>query len=136
LWRAVRRLGAIQIGDGIVALPSSPRNLEHLEWLAAGIRDDSGSATVWAATPTSSRANKAFVAASRAAVEDEYGELIAEARAAAITPGESGERRRMLQRLRRRLRQVASRDYFGAPSATSARAAIDRLARTEAGVQG
>src|SRR5215207_4781491 len=71
LWRAVRRLGAIQIGDGIVALPSSPRNLEHLEWLAAGIRDDSGSATVWAATPTSSRANKAFVEARRGAGDDE-----------------------------------------------------------------
>ena len=34
LWRKLRRLGAVQVLDGLAALPLDARNREQLEWLA------------------------------------------------------------------------------------------------------
>jgi hypothetical protein len=122
LWRALRRLGALQVGDGLVVLPHSARNLEHLEWLAAGIVEGSGTASVWLAEPTSARTHEAYVAAMRSEAEAEYRDVLAEARAAG-----DDERRRTLRRLRGRLRRIAARDYFAAPSGPRARAEVERL---------
>lgn len=129
LWRAVRRLGALQVVDGLVGLPYSARNAEHLEWLAAAIEEDHGSAAVWVARPMSSRAHVAYASASRASVEAEYESLLSEARAALSGEPSSPDARRSLRRLRRRLRQIGSRDYFAAAAGDAARAAVERLAQ-------
>ena len=53
VWRQLRRLGALQIGDGVAALPLDKRTREHMEWLAAEIEEAGGEAVVWLAEPSS-----------------------------------------------------------------------------------
>ena len=47
LWRKLRRLGVVQLVDGLVALPADARTKEQLEWLAEEVLDAGGEATVW-----------------------------------------------------------------------------------------
>ena len=51
LWRALRRLGAVQVLDGLVALPADSRTREQLEWLADAVLEAGGEASVWLARP-------------------------------------------------------------------------------------
>jgi len=137
LWRAVQRLGALQVSDGLVALPHSSRNLEHVQWLASAIVDNRGSASVWLAQPLSARMNAEYEAAQRADIDAEYQAVLAEARKArSVGPSERDrnlrtEQRRAVRRLRGQLRRIGARDYFAAPSGEAARAAVERLARAD-----
>ena len=47
LWRKLKRLGAAQLLDGLVALPLDSRNREQLEWLADDVVEAGGEATIW-----------------------------------------------------------------------------------------
>src|SRR5262249_11444467 len=47
IWRKLRRLGALQLGDGLVTLPRTPQNQERLEWLADEIGEAGGQASLW-----------------------------------------------------------------------------------------
>jgi hypothetical protein len=127
LWRALRRLGALQVSDGLVALPHSPRNLEHLEWLAAGIVDDGATASVWLAQPTSGVTHSELAAAMRRAADEEYRAVTREAEE--VSTMERAPRRRAVRRLRAQLRRVGSRDYFEAPAGQEARSRVERLAQ-------
>src|SRR5215510_9592219 len=62
LWRKLKRLGAAQLLDGLVALPLDARNQEQLEWLAAEIIEADGEATLWIAE-LASRADERKLAA-------------------------------------------------------------------------
>ena len=129
LWRAVRRLGALQLGDGLVALPHSPRNLEHLQWLAADIAERDGTASVWYARADSSRDNLSYMEQMRASADEEYREVLDEAESVSTGAISVTERRRAARRLRGQLRRIALRDHFQAPTAKRARAAVENLAR-------
>lgn len=127
LWRQLRRLGAVQVADGVVGLPLDSRSREQLEWLADEVIDQSGEATIWVAEPSSQAQQRALAARMAAAVSAEYTRLIAEALAAAAAP--DAARRRTLARLRRELRRIGLRDYFPGTSAQRARRAVEALAR-------
>jgi hypothetical protein len=118
------------VSDGLIALPHSARNIEHLEWLAAGIMEANGAASVWLAKPTSTRTHEEYLAAMRGETEAEYRAVLHEAREANALG--ANERRRAIRRLRAQLRRIGARDYFAAPAGARARAALERLAaRTE-----
>ena len=134
LWRAVRRLGALQVGDGLVALPHSARNLEHMQWLAADITEHDGTATVWHAGADSRRDHDAHVRAMQAAVDEEYRAVFDEAQSATAGALSASERRRVVRRLRGQLRRIGARDHFNAPTGGTARAAVDGLAGSAAAV--
>ena len=53
VWRKLRRLGVVQLVDGLVALPADSRTKEQLEWLAEEVLDADGEATVWMGRPGS-----------------------------------------------------------------------------------
>ncbi len=129
LWRALRRLGAQVLGDGLVALPASARTLEHLEWLAAGIEEQGGTASVWLAQPSSAIVGDRLADEATASIEGEYRAVLRDADRAATM--DAAPRRRALRRLRRELQRIGSRDYHGAPSAADARRRVDRLAEHE-----
>ena len=57
LWRALRRLGAVQVLDGLVALPADSRTREQLEWLADEVLEAGGEASVWLARPGTANTN-------------------------------------------------------------------------------
>ena len=126
LWRAIRRLGALLLADGLVALPASARTIEHFEWLAAGIEEQGGTASVWVASPTTGTTTARLIEQARAATDDEYRAVMRDAEAPILTVA---ERRRLLRRLRAELRRIGSRDYFGAETGRAARARVDELAR-------
>src|SRR2546430_8210074 len=53
LWRKLRRLGAVQVLDGLAALPLDARNREQLEWLADEVVEAGGGAAIWGGGPRS-----------------------------------------------------------------------------------
>ncbi len=126
LWRSLRRLGAVQVADGVVALPADARTTEALEWLADEVTEAGGEATLWTGRPTSSAQERALAARMAASVTDEYASVLAAARESLDeTPA---ARRRSLARLRRELHRIAQRDFFHQPARGEARAAVEALA--------
>jgi hypothetical protein len=126
LWRRLRRLGAAQIIDGLVALPRNEQTQEQLEWLAGEVHDAGGEATIWLATHGSGAQQRSLEERMSDTVATEYEAVLEAARAAQAREGAS--RRRALARLRRTLRVIRARDYFAPPQRTVAEKAVEDLA--------
>jgi hypothetical protein len=126
VWRRLRRLGAVQIVDGLVALPRDSRTQEQLEWLADEIVDASGEATIWIATPGSAAHERALAERMSAAIAAEYRAVTAAAEMA--KEKDDVARRRTLARLRRALHAIRTRDFFPPPEREHATQAVERLA--------
>lgn len=121
LWRKLRRLGAVQVLDGLVALPLDARTREQLEWAADEVIEAGGEATVWLARAASVGQERELVERMAAAVAEEYRTLIAEAEGGVAD-------KRTLARLRRELRAVRARDFFPPPEAEQARQVLEAVA--------
>ena len=117
----------MQVLDGLVALPLDSRNRERLEWLAEGVEEAGGEASIWLAEAASSTEDRALARRLSEAIAAEYRELI-DAAHAAREESES-RRRRTLGRLRRELGRIRRRDYFPPPEREEAQAAVDELSR-------
>jgi hypothetical protein len=125
VWRKLRRLGAVQLVDGLVALPASARNQEQFDWLADEVLDAGGEAWTFAATPGSKDQQRLLGARMTEAVREEYRSLLEETEAVLATGDRPG--RRTVERIRRELRQIETRDPFGAKDRADARRAVERL---------
>ncbi len=126
VWRKLRRLGAAQLGDGLVALPNDARTKEQLEWVADEVLEAGGEATLWIARASSAGQERSLAAAMAASVAEEYRAVLEAVDAAR---GESGSaRRRIAAQLRRDLHRIAQRDHFPPPDRDKAHRAVDRLA--------
>lgn len=126
LWRRLRRLGAVQVLDGLAALPLDARNREQLEWLADEVVEAGGEATIWVAELGSAAQERELAAGMAEAVAADYRALIEEMVAARDQP--PGQRRRTLARLRRELRRIRARDHFPPAERELAQRALDELA--------
>jgi polyhydroxyalkanoate synthesis regulator phasin len=126
LWRKLRRLGAVQVLDGLAALPLDARNREQMEWLADEVVESGGEATIWVGELASAAQERDLASRMARAVAAEYRSLIDDARAA--REERAGRRRRTLGRLRRELRRIRARDYFPPPERELAQQAVDALA--------
>jgi hypothetical protein len=125
LWRKFKRLGVVQLLDGLVALPLDARNREQLEWLAEDVLEARGEALIWKAQPTTAREERRLVEEMQSAIAAEYEHVTREARAAMQEP--PATRRRALSRLRRELRRIQRRDYFPPPARDEAKQAVEAL---------
>jgi hypothetical protein len=123
LWRKLRRLGALQIVDGLVALPADPETTEAFEWLANDVVEAGGEAWTWRGHPGSKAQQQALRERMAVAISAEYRDLLSEAVAAQSEPT-----RRTLQRLRRELHRIEARDHGAPKERDEARRAIERLA--------
>jgi hypothetical protein len=121
VWRRLRKLGALQLSDGLVTLPLDNRTREQLEWLADEIDEADGETTLWIAQPATRAQERALVERMTATVTAEYETVIAAARS-------DSAGRRTAARLRRTLRAIRARDYFPPPVAETARQAVEELA--------
>jgi Protein ChrB, N-terminal len=128
VWRRLRRLGVVQLVDGLVALPLDARTREQLEWVADEIGDAGGEATLWLATASSAAQERMLAERMAAAVGEEYRAVIGDA--SRSLAGSPTQRRRTLARLRRELRRIAVRDYFPPVERDLARRAVELLARS------
>lgn len=122
VWRKLRRLGAVQLVDGLVALPADPATVEAFDWLADEVNEAEGEAWTWRAHPGSKGQQEALRERVSAAVVEEYRALIAEAKGAG-----SDASRRTVDRIRRELHAIEGRDRFGVRERERARTAVERL---------
>src|SRR5215510_5887173 len=81
VWRKLRRLGVVQLVDGLVALPSSAKNREQFDWLADEILEAGGEAWTWIGRPGSKEQQRGLVARLDAAAAEDYRTLLEEAEA-------------------------------------------------------
>jgi hypothetical protein len=126
VWRALKRLGVAQLGDGLVALPADARTREQLDWVAEQIVEAGGSAGVWLARPGTLRQERDLAAAMAASRAAEYTAVLADA--AAAFAADPATRAGTLRRLRGLLRRIGRRDYFPPPQREAAHAAVEALA--------
>ncbi len=127
LWRKLRRLGAAQIVDGLVALPADARTREHFDWLADEIVEAGGEAGTWIARAGSLRQERQLAARMAAAITGEYREITATA-IATVEVADSTAGRRTVARLRRELRKIGARDFFPPVEREHAHLAVEELA--------
>jgi hypothetical protein len=128
VWRKLKRLGVVQVVDGLVALPLAGGNRAELEALAVEVQESGGEATIWIGQ-IPSRADEGRIAERmREAVASDYRLLVDRVEAAQAEP--PGRRRRTVARLRRELRRIGIRDHFRSAERESAERAVERLAAT------
>lgn len=125
LWRKLRRLGAVQVLDGLAALPLDARNREQLEWLADEVVEAGGDASIWIGELGSAAQERELAARMAEAIAAEYRGVIEEAALAAEQP--PGQRRRTVARLRRELGRIRARDYFPPPEREQAQQTLEEL---------
>jgi hypothetical protein len=123
LWRALRRLGAQQVNDGLAVLPLSGETREQFDWLATGVEEDGGVASVWLADGATRDQDRQWEATMRESSAEEYASLLVRAR----TGDDPAAIVRLRRTLREELRRVRARDYFRAPGGAEAEAAIESL---------
>jgi hypothetical protein len=126
LWRKLRRLGVVQVLDGLVALPADARTKEQLEWLADEVIEAGGEATVWLGRPGSAGDERRLATQMAHAICAEYEQVLADARSGALES--AAAQRRIAARLRRQLSQIERRDFFPPPERELARRATEELA--------
>jgi hypothetical protein len=126
VWRRLRKLGAVQVVDGLVALPADARTKEQLEWVADQAIEAGGEATVWLARLSSAKQERELAARMAAEVTDAYQAVIDEVAELRRNPADAQQR--TLGRLRRELRRIGQRDYFPPPARDKAVAAVNALA--------
>src|SRR5262245_9856755 len=125
VWRKLRKLGAVQLVDGLVALPANSRTREQFDWLADEVVDAGGEAWTWTAVPGTKAQQRALAAQMTEATAADYRAVIEEAQELAANGATS---RRALLRLRRELRRISERDHFPPYEAETARRAVEQLA--------
>ena len=108
VWRKLRRLGALQLVDGLVALPATAQNREQFDWLADEILEADGEVWTWMATPGTKDQQRALAARLTDAAAEQSASLLDEAEEL-LAAGEAPSRR-TVERLRRELRRIEARD--------------------------
>jgi uncharacterized protein YdbL (DUF1318 family) len=128
LWRKLKRLGVVQLADGLVALPADARTREQLEWAADQAVGAGGRGGVWLVRPTTRAQERDLARAMNSARTEEYQVVIDDA--AHAMAADEGDRIRALRRLRAENNRVRRRDYFRPPAREQARQALAALAAT------
>jgi len=124
LWRRLRRLGALQLGDGLAGLPFDDDSLEQCNWLATEVEEAGGEATVWTAQPSSK--------AEQDALQQRLEEAAAADYRAIVDASATASGRRAALRLQRALRAVQARDRVRPPERAEAERAVQGLLTREA----
>ncbi|MGI8823606.1 MAG: Chromate resistance protein ChrB [Acidimicrobiia bacterium] len=127
VWRKLRRLGAVQVLGGLVALPRDARTLEQLGWIADEVIAAGGDPYLFEGRPGSLTQENELVERMRSEVATAYRKLVTEAE---TMPSDTDpeEARRGLARLRRELARIRRRDFFPPPERERAIAALADVA--------
>jgi hypothetical protein len=130
-------MGAVAIKSSVYALPESEPAAEHFQWLVREIGAAGGEASVCEAQFVEGLTDGQIEALFRVARESEYSAVASEAeellRGAPTGRGLEGQARAELEaalsRLRRRMAEIGSIDFFGTPARETAEAALQRMER-------
>lgn len=131
VWRELRKVGALSLGQGIWAAPDVPLFTAGVERALALTERAEGVSVTLQATGRTDQDAERFQEMFTAERSDEWKEFLAdcfkfeqeiakEIRVAKFTLAELEEEEQSLERLRRWHRDITARDVFGAPAATEA----------------
>jgi hypothetical protein len=137
VWRELRRVGALSLGQGVWALPVTPAFEQGLEHAVALIERGGGDALLLEACGRDQAQAERLEALFTASRQEEWAEFIAECgkyeaeierefAQEKFTLAELDEEEQSLDRLRRWYRDLKLRDLFGAPSASDAESRLKR----------
>ena len=135
VWRRLQRLGAVSIKNAVYALPRSEERNEDLQWVMREIVAGGGEATLVEANLVQGLRDDEVEALFNKARDDEYEELAEQIRQAGKLLPKRGKlnddaRRKIdreLERLRRRLDEIAAIDFFHASSRETASGLLEEL---------
>ena len=133
IWRRLQALGAIPIKNAVHALPMNEGTQEDFEWLSREISEGGGEAVLCEAQLIDGISDEDVRRLFDEARDAEYGEITKEAMSIAkslrpkLKPEAMSEFRSQVARLRKRLADVASIDFFGAIGRQEAEGAIANL---------
>ncbi|MFG1283187.1 chromate resistance protein ChrB domain-containing protein [Xanthobacter autotrophicus] len=137
IWRRLQGIGAVAVKSSVYALPASAETQEDFQWLVKEIAAGGGEAMVCEARLVDGLTDAQVRALFDAARDTDYAAISEEARgiAAALDIDESSEKRAearsQIGRLRRRLSDIVSLDFFEATGRVVAEGLIVELeART------
>jgi hypothetical protein len=136
VWRELRRIGAIQLGQGTWALPDAPATAEQVDKLRQLIEPSGGELLVLGADPWTGtdqdRLRSLFVEARRAEwaefsseCDKAVDELRREIATQKFTLAELDEEEQNVERLRRWHRELTVRDRFAAGDRTTMQHRLD-----------
>jgi hypothetical protein len=133
IWRRLQDLGAIAVKNAVHALPMNDETQEDFEWLMREIVEGGGEAVVCEARLIDGISDQDVRALFERARDADYEEVAKNARALAKSLRRNAkaetlaERRTQLARLRKRLAQVVSIDFFGAIGREKAESLLKEL---------
>ena len=123
VWRKLQRYGALPLGNSGYFLPNSDENRERFEWLATAVRTEGGEASV---LEVQSIDNCSFAQMKQQFSEargEDYRELLKELR----KPPTAANLSSRVTRLRRRLQDIVSIDFFGNPLRDQVESALNAM---------
>ena len=126
--RRMQRIGAVAIKNTVYALPATESALEDFQWTVREIRADGGEANLFEARVIEGLSDGEIQQLFKSARDEEYEAIASEARSL-----DREDRQRLaldIARLRKRIADVQSIDFFGAPKGQLAVAVIEEIART------
>jgi hypothetical protein len=137
VWRELRRIGAVPLGQGAWAVPDVPGFAAGIARVGELAARGEGQAVVLQATGRSEQDAAWLTASFTALRQEEWGEFLAdcgkfdaeidkELALQKFTMAELEEEEQSLDRLRRWHRELAARDVFGAPAAAEAQQQLKR----------
>lgn len=136
--RRLHRLGAVAIKNSVYVLPRTDDTVEDFQWQSRDIVAGGGEASVCEANFVDGLTDTQIEALFRAARDADYGDIVADAQRLRKAIPSGGRRGRTdgrgqiaadVGRLKRRLMDIVTIDFFGAPRR---QAAHDELAQLEA----
>lgn len=135
IWRRLQRIGAVAVKSTVYALPANAETQEDFEWLLKEIVEGGGEAMVCEARLIDGLSDAQARELFDAARDADYEAISAEARAlsarieATASEDDKAEARSIAGRLRRRLVELATIDFFGATGRLSAESLVVELER-------
>ena len=133
IWRRLQNLGAVAVKNAVHALPMNEETQEDFEWLMREIVEGGGEAVVCEARLIDGISDQDVRALFDRARDADYDDVAKDARAVAKSlrrnakPEALAERRAQVARLRKRLAQVVSVDFFGAIGREKAESVLREL---------
>jgi hypothetical protein len=134
--KRLARVGAVAIKNSVYVLPATDQQREDFQWIAREIVEEGGEATLCDATFVEGLQNEHVEALFRAARQADYHQVGEEVRAALDELGvkrkkndSSAAAEADLARLKKRVDEIGTLDFFGAPGREAATAALAVLER-------
>jgi hypothetical protein len=133
IWRKLKRYGAFPLQSGGHLLPNTPVALEHFEWLATMIRKFRGQASVIQIHSVDDHPDNVLRQLFIDARSRDYEELLAELKKISRLRNRPAAK---MARVRRRLQEVSTIDFFNSPLRSRVEAALARTDNPESSVGG